>query len=274
MELVGQDAAQRALSRPGGGAVLIVGPDGVGRFGLALRAARAVLGDDPRIDTLQHADLGVLDPDEGIAGVRTAVERLSRRPAEGPRQVLILRDLDRMSDAAHNALLKTLEEPPADAALFALAESVQKVSETIVSRCRIVRARRLTDEETATVLRGLGLPEDLAKDADGSPGRAVYLHEQEVGESATKLLHVLRGAVSDPLGEVDPLVRKRTDEKSADLRRRLEAVLRVVATRLRRELPATEEPLRRVVGALGSLAANANPAIVFSALALNPWTKR
>ncbi|MEM8884079.1 MAG: hypothetical protein AAGD14_08430 [Planctomycetota bacterium] len=117
MELIGQERAQAALRRAGAGSVLIVGPDGVGRFGLAVEAARAVLGTDAaaaaRVDSLQHVDLGVLDPTEGIEGVRRATERLSRLPVEGPRQVLILRDLDRMSHEAHNALLKTLEEPPA-----------------------------------------------------------------------------------------------------------------------------------------------------------------
>jgi DNA polymerase III delta prime subunit len=275
--LIGQDAALAALARPAAGSVLILGPDGVGRFQLALHAARAILGTDPaaaaRVDTLQHVDLGVLDPAEGIDGVRAAAERLSRRPAEGPRQVLILRDLDRMSNEAHNALLKTLEEPPADAAVFAIAEAAHHLPETVVSRCRVIRARSLTEPETAQVLAGLGLPRELAADAEGSPGRAVYLHERGVPEAAGAVVGLLSRAGTDPLGEVEALVRRKTDEKAGDQRRRLSEVLKVAATRLRRELPATEQPLRCVVSALGSMAANANPAIVFSDLALHPWKK-
>jgi hypothetical protein len=214
----------------------------------------------------------VLDPGEGIDGVRAAAERLSRRPAEGPRQVLILRDLDRMSHEAHNALLKTLEEPPADAALFAIAEGPENLPETVVSRCRLVRARSLSEPETETVLARLGLPRELAADADGSPGRAVYLHEHGVPEAAQQLLDLVRRADSDPLGALEPLLKRRGEEKTADQRRRLFEVLRVTATRLRRALPDTEEPLRWVMAALGSLAANANPAIVLSDLALRPFS--
>jgi hypothetical protein len=275
--LIGQNAALQALDAPAGGSVLILGPEGVGRFQLALHAARAILAKDPaaagRVDTLQHVDLGVLDPAQGIDGVRAAAERLSRKPAEGPRQVLILRDLDRMSNEAHNALLKTLEEPPADAAVFAIAEAAHHLPETVVSRCRVVRARSLSDAETAQVLDGLGLPGELAADAEGSPGRAVYLHEQKVPEAAEGFLDLLQRAGSDPLGAVESLTRRRADEKAAEQRRRLGALLRVAATRLRRDLPETEAPLRLVLGALGSMAANANPAIVFSELALHSWKK-
>ena len=75
--LLGQETALAALDAhlrqsEGAGSVLILGPDGVGRFGLALRAARAILGTTPdaaaRVETLQHVDLGVLDPHHEVAG--------------------------------------------------------------------------------------------------------------------------------------------------------------------------------------------------------------
>ncbi|MHC4954612.1 MAG: hypothetical protein ACYTGZ_12070 [Planctomycetota bacterium] len=285
--ILGQDAAVTALSAhlrqsEGAGSVLILGPEGVGRFLLALAAARAILASDAdaasRVDSQQHADLGVLDPAAGIDGVRTATARLARRAVEGPRQVLILRDVDRMSEEAHNALLKTLEEPPADAAVFAIAEAAQHLPETVVSRCRIVRARALSVEETESVLRGLDLPTELVADAEGSPGRAVYLHEHGVPEAAERLVALLRRPAADPLGDVEQIVRRRSDEKTADQRRRLIAVLRVAAERLRANLPADlpngELGLRSVVAALGSMAANANASIVFADLALYPWKKQ
>ena len=281
--LLGQEVALAALAAhlrqsEGSGSVLILGPDGVGRFGLALRAARVILGTSPdaaaRVDSLQHIDLGVLDPAEGIAGVRAAMEQLSRRPGEGARQVLILRDLDRMSEEAHNALLKTLEEPPAGAAIFAIAEAAHHLPETVVSRCRLVRAHPLSRAAAAEVIVALGLPEELADDAEGSPGRAVYQSEHGVTEAATRLLELLERRAIDPLGDVDPLVRRRGEEKTADQRRRLSEVLRVSATRLRRSLPESEAPLRSVVAALGSMAANGNAAIVFADLVLESWKKK
>jgi len=278
--ILGQETARAAFEAhlrqsDGAGSVLILGPDGVGRFRLALEAARHILGVNAsaaaRVESLQHVDLGVLDPAEGIDGVRAAAERLSRRPAEGSRQVLILRDLDRMSEAAHNALLKTLEEPPAGAALIAIAEAAHHLPETVVSRCRTIRAHALSTADTATVLANLGLPPELVDDAEGSPGRAVYLHEHGVPEAAQRLLAMVDSCDVDPLGDVDEVLRRRSDEKAADQRRRLGEVLRVTALRLRARLPESEAPLRSVVAALGSMAANGNPAIVFSDLALKFW---
>ena len=279
--LLGQETALAALDAhlrqsEGAGSVLILGPEGVGRFGLALRTAGAILGTTPdaaaRVESLQHVDLGVLDPSEGIAGVRAATERLSRRPAEGSRQVLILRDLDRMSEEAHNALLKTLEEPPAGAAILAIAEAAHHLPETVVSRCRIVRAHALGRAATAQVLDTLGLPPELVDDAEGSPGRAVYQSEHGVPEPASRLVEMLTrpsgDSLGDPLGDVESIVRRRGEEKTADQRRRLIEVLRVVATRLRVRLPESEAPLRSVVSALGSMAANGNASIVFADLVL------
>ncbi len=273
--VVGQRAAAAALERHidatrGAGGTLIVGPEGVGRFLLAHRAARAVLGVTPesaaRVESLQHVDLHVLEPSQGIEGVRDAAELLVRCPVEGERTVLIVRDLERFSLPALNALLKTLEEPPAGAAIILVAEGTELLPETIVSRCRIVRARALTRDETQKVLETQGAPPELAQDADGSPGRA--LARQRLGIDADSLLVLLAAAHRDPLGEIDKIVRRRPGEESDANRRRLAELLQAAAARLRRELPDQERALRSVLEALGSLEANANAGIVFSDLVL------
>jgi len=266
--VVGQEPAVAALQAQlaatgGSGSTLIVGPDGVGRFLLARRAADLILGPAVR------SDLYVLDPEAGIDGVREATAQLARKPLEGPRSVLILRDLDRFSGAAHNALLKTLEEPPAGAAIFLVAQGVELLPETVVSRCRTVRARPLTDADCARVA---GVED--ARDAEGSPGRAVFQAQAGVGEAAQTLLALLERPAPDPLAEVDKLVRKKSGVETKEHRRRLIEVLAVVAARLRRRLPESEDVLREVVLSIGSLGANANPAIVFCDLALGPWKKK
>jgi len=279
-EVVGQDRAvaalERMLARTGGaGATLILGPDGVGRFLLALCAARAILGTDEaaaaRVTSLQHADLHVLDPTEGIDGVRNAREVIARRPSEGPRPVLIVRDADRLSNEALNALLKTLEEPPAGAAVFLVAESLEALPETVVSRCRIVRARRLDPDATTAVLARHGQPPDAATCAEGSPGRALYLASHGLAAASERLAALLRAPGGDPLGEVERLIRKKPKEETKDHRQRLAELLRATAARVRRTLPGGEDALRSVIEALGSLAGNANPGIVFTHLALHAW---
>jgi len=285
--VVGQEpavAALRALLErtAGSGSTLVVGPDGVGRFLLCLRAARAVLSPDgrawERVDRLQHPDLLVLDtelgiPEPGIDGVRRVCTELVRRPVEAPRQVLIVRDAERLVAAAHNALLKTLEEPPAGASVFVVAESADALPETVVSRCRLVRARPLSPAATAEVLTRLGLDAGKAADAEGAPGRAVRQAELATGEAADALLALLAERARDPFAESDALVRRSGDEDRKAQRERLSELLRVAAARLRGGLPdpRRERALRSVLEALRSLASNAGPEIVFGELALLPW---
>ena len=276
--VVGQDAAVAALeahlARTGGaGSTLIVGEEGVGRYLLARCAARRILGDDALVEAGRHPDLALLDPTEGIDGVRATVTTLQRRPALADRQVLLVRDADRFGTEALNALLKTLEEPPGGAAIFLVASDPALLPETVVSRCRVVRARALTEAETARVLEGLDVPPELARDAAGAPGRALFHHEHGVGADATRLVELLLRRCPDPLAEADALVKKRKEEESRDHRRRLQEILRVAATRLRRDLPDTEYALRLAVEALGSVNANANPGILFAELALTPWRR-
>jgi replication-associated recombination protein RarA len=266
--VIGQPDAVAALrshiARTGGsGATLIVGPEGVGRFLLARCAADAILGPAVRSDLL------VLDPGAGIDGVRASTAQLARKPLEGPCTVLILRDADKLSVAALNALLKTLEEPPAGASIFVVAEAPEFLPETVVSRCRIVRARPLSDAQCAQVT---GL--DEAADAEGSPGRALYQKEHKVTDAATALVDLLGGPGGDVLGAAEKIARRRPSEDSKQHRRRMSEVLRVAGTRLRRQLPESEDLLRETVAALGSLAANANAGIVFADLALHPWKKK
>jgi len=277
--VLGQKAAVAALraqiARTGGcGSTLIFGPEGIGRFLLAQCAAAEILGEDAFVIAGTHPDLTVLTPDKGIDGARDALEVLSRRPLMGPRQVLILRDFDRFHEDVHHFLLKTLEEPPADAAIFLVAEEPALLPPTVISRCRLVRALPLDEAETAEVLGRLGAPREAAADAEGSPGRALVQAALGIGEDATKLVGALAGRNEDPLLDAERIVRRRKDEEAGGQRARLVEVCRVAASRLRQELPESEGTLRPVIEALRSLLANANPSIVFAGLVLVPWTHR
>jgi len=278
--IVGQDRAAAALrsdlSRTGGsGSILLLGPEGVGRYRLARAAAVEILGGGQRgqvqVEAGTHPDFLQLEPGAGIDGVREAIAALQRRPALGPRQVLLVRDADRLVGAALNALLKTLEEPPLGAAVLVIACDAHLLPETVVSRCRVYRARPLREAEVAEVLERAGAPGELARFAEGSPGRALYRHRCGLSEPAERLADVLLHRRSDPLGVAEAIVRRRKGEERKEQRRRLEEILSETAARLRPGLPGTEEALRFVVGALGSLIANANPGLLFADLALLQW---
>jgi len=280
--VVGQEAAvaslRALLRRTGGeGTTLLWGPEGVGRFLLAHRAACALLGTDAaafvKAERFAHTDLHVVEPGGGIDGVRAAQEALSRRAAEGPRPVLLLRDADRLSPEALHALLKTLEEPPSGAAVLLVAEAPEHLPATVVSRCARVRAGPLAPDALASVLRRHGHPPEAGADAEGSPGRALYQLEARTGETAEALLALLGGAGRDPLGDAERLARPRGGEKPAELRRRLAEALRVAAGRLRRDLPGSAAAVRAALEALASLHANASPGILVAHLALRAWNR-
>ena len=214
--LLGHDAAEATLLDAWRGgrlhhAWLITGPDGVGKATLAYRFARRLLAGLPDEGTLaldpahpvfrrvaagSHADLLTVERgyDERRKRMRTqiAVEDvrkiggfMSLTPAEGGWRVAIVDGAEELNQAAANALLKVLEEPPQRAILLLVCAAPGRLLPTIRSRCRRLR---LTPLEAEAMERLLGeylpaLSEDergrLATLAEGSPGRALALAEEE-----------------------------------------------------------------------------------------------
>lgn len=109
---------------------------------------------------------------------RSVREFLERRPARGARKVAIVDDAHWMTEEAQNRLLKTLEEPPAGAALILVTSSPAALLPTILSRVRRVPWRALGGAEIRALLeRTTGYSDEqralLAQFAGGSPGRAL-----------------------------------------------------------------------------------------------------
>lgn len=85
---------------------------------------------------------------------------LSLRPMVGCRRVAVIDDSDRMSNESANALLKTLEEPPAYAVIVLVAAEASKILPTIRSRCQTVRFRPLDAAHVARLITELEWSED------------------------------------------------------------------------------------------------------------------
>ncbi len=162
-------------------AYLIGGPEGVGKALLALRLAQALncerAGVDPclicracqRIERGNHPDVRIAGMATQAAGARAddaarqkelkidTVREWQRdmmlKPYEGRRRVFILHDAEKLNDAASNALLKTLEEPPSYATLILVAHTAGSLLPTIVSRCQLLRLRPLPRVQAAAALR-------------------------------------------------------------------------------------------------------------------------
>ena len=146
-------------------------PDACGHCTVCRRIARGV-----------HADVLMIEPgDTGSIKVdqaRAAIERSAYRPFEGRRRVVIVDDADAMEASAQNALLKTLEEPPAASTFVLVTSRPDLLLPTVRSRCQRVRFGPLSPGDIAQVLiRDHGFAENdahaAAALAEGSLARAL-----------------------------------------------------------------------------------------------------
>jgi DNA polymerase-3 subunit delta' len=217
--LFGHAPAEATLAGLLGGrlhhAWLFTGPSGIGKATLAYRFARRLLAaSDPataaapglfldpahpvfrRVAAGTHADLRVItrsiDPKSKrlrseivVDDVRAATAALRLTPAEGGWRVVVVDRVDEMNRNAANALLKLLEEPPPRAVLLLVCDGPGKVLPTLRSRCRRLTLAPLAEPTVDAALRHW-LPDEpaetrerLAALADGAPGRALLLAEQE-----------------------------------------------------------------------------------------------
>jgi len=150
-------------------AYLLSGPRHVGKFTLAREFAKALNCPEPdrpcgqcrscrKIDRGVHPDVQAVDLEEGsknisIDAVRRLQEGVALRPAEGRTKVYLLREVERLSEAAANSLLKTLEEPPPSVVMVLTTLDASTLLPTLVSRCQQIGLRPIPTKEIETVLR-------------------------------------------------------------------------------------------------------------------------
>lgn len=206
-ELVGQDDAVATLTRAvaSAGAIvrgdvpeagmthawLFTGPPGSGRsvaariFAAALQCPTGGCGECQACHTTlggTHADVRFVVPEGlsiAVGEMRALVLRAASSPTQGRWQVLLVEDADRLTEAAGNALLKAIEEPPPRTVFLLCTPSTHPddISVTIRSRCRVVPLRQPPADAIAALLRRRdGLDEQTAAwaaaAAQGHVGRA------------------------------------------------------------------------------------------------------
>jgi DNA polymerase-3 subunit delta' len=225
--LVGQDEAvdtlRRAAAAAGAGARgepasgmthawIFTGPPGSGRsvaaraFAAALQCVDQGCGVCPACHTTlagTHADVRFVVPEGltiGVGEMRALVLRAASAPSQGRWQVLLIEDADRLTEAAGNALLKAIEEPPPRTVFLLCTPSTHPddVSVTVRSRCRVVTLRQPSADAVASVLvdRDGVDPADAAwaaAAAQGHVGRARRLaRDPQARASRDKVLAVPR----------------------------------------------------------------------------------
>jgi len=202
-------------------AYLFTGPRGTGKTTMARVLAKSVncLADDPATrpcNQCQHCvavnDGRFLDLIEIDAASHTSVDdvrdlrdRIAFAPNEGSYKVYIVDEVHRFSGAAFDALLKTLEEPPAHAIFVLATTEVHKVPQTILSRCQRFDFRRISVQEIVTRLVEMAEAEGLqveppvfelvARQATGSLRDAISLFDQLIAQPGELLTLALAQAI-------------------------------------------------------------------------------
>lgn len=207
---------------------LLAGPKGVGKATFAREAATRVLADaagppvdapgletpeDHRIAKLveagSHPDLRWLerlvnDKTNNLARnitvdqVRSLGDLFDLTPALSPWRVVVIDSIDDLEKSAANALLKMLEEPPANTIFFLVSHSPGRLLPTVRSRCRRLDFQSLDDDAMTSIL-AKALPEQkdfergrVIAAAGGSAGRAIALADLELVSLEEKAIKILR----------------------------------------------------------------------------------
>jgi DNA polymerase-3 subunit delta' len=197
------DAVATMIIGPAPQAVLLVGPECIGKTTLAMDLAAGLLctaGLEDRpcracrgcrlIESGNHPDLHRLGPvgpgrqvviggpDARYRGVRDLVGELQLTALEGGARVAIIEGADRMNEDAQSALLKTLEEPPAGVTIVLCADQEDRLLPTVRSRCFRIRLGFVGARDIEAILEDHGLVDPptaarLGRLAGGRPGLAL-----------------------------------------------------------------------------------------------------
>ena len=133
----------------------------------------------------------------GVDDLRAIIEMVKYPPSIGKYKVYIIDEVHMLSQAAENAFLKTLEEPPEHAIFILATTDPQKVRSTIRSRCMQLNFKRVTEEDLVAGMdricakRGIEATRDalvtIASRADGSVRDALSILEQCIAAGDTRL---------------------------------------------------------------------------------------
>lgn len=243
--LVGQEKAIEFLkkiinSREFKHAYLFWGAAGIGKMQTALAFAQALLSEEDGQAHIYlkegiHPDLYIIEIIEG----KTRVSReqivkglepwLAKRPYQAQHRIAVIRDAHLMTPEASNALLKTLEDPPAHSVIILIADEYN-ILETIVSRCTLINFSPPSTRQVKEFLVKKGYDEEsafsIASLAQGNIANALKLGEedryQQLWSEALKVLQEMyRGGMEKVIETAQSM-----DDNAELLISTIEAILR------------------------------------------------
>ena len=147
----------------------------------------------------------------GVDDVRSLFEGVGYQPVQGRYKIYIIDEVHMLSKQAFNALLKTLEEPPAHVKFIFATTEVNKIPVTVLSRCQRFDLKRVRVEELEAHFKNICAQENvkiadaaigqIARAADGSVRDGLSLLDQAIALSGNG--EISEQAVADMLGQAD-----------------------------------------------------------------------
>ena len=248
-------------------AYLFVGPQGVGKRLFALELAKTLSCESPngfaacdacpacaQIHAGTHPDVQLVGkPSEKLEFpidlIREVTASMGLKPARGRRRIIILDDVDQMSDDAAHAFLKSLEEPPPHSLIILIGQTTDHFFPTIVSRCQVIRFEPLPNgliEEWLLAEKAVATApqaKQVAELASGSMGLARQLADPEILAFRKDWLEHCRHARINSV-TLAAKVNEFVDAAGADAsskRQRAQLALRFLADELSRFMDSDEQ---------------------------------
>src|SRR3954471_14363446 len=148
-------------------ALLFCGPRGVGKTTCARIVARMINGFEEKaeVNSLNIFELDAAS-NNSVEDIRSLVDQVRYPPQYGKYKIYIIDEVHMLSNAAFNAFLKTLEEPPKYAIFILATTEKHKIIPTILSRCQIFDFNRIQIDDIANHLAYIAGNEQIAAETD------------------------------------------------------------------------------------------------------------